>query len=948
MKNFFLLPYFLLLSALLLIHPTTTWAQGWLRFITPVSAYGEVAGSVAHPDGGVVVVYTAVSQVHLVHYGSNGALVWQQTVLSPGLAKDLTLGADGLPALLAYDQTQDKIVLVRFDWQGNALGSHALDEYKNVSAWIHLRPFPGGGFLSNLKYRDNPSAPPTKVALHRFGANDSLLWRADIDTLPQAAALLDNTGIGVNAQGQSIAGTRLGFGAAAKTYLTAFDAQGDSLWHRADVNPLCVGALADGNFFYVQQNKVAPNFVLRKISPAGALLWETPCDINTAFVVRGKYLARPDGGLVLFGIGSGPLGKTILIQVFDGQGNLIKFINREMPGYAEQDLYVQAIAEAPGGGYYVSGFVDAGGARTYIVKMDADGNIFPQRLWGRLADDANVDCAVDSAEIRLEGHKVKIEDLATGNIFYAGTDSSGQYLAEVDSTQFLVSALPANPYWESCQPDTLVDFSAAGDSIQVDFPLQKVVECPFLEVDVSAWILRRCFNNTYHVRYCNTGTALAEDAYVDIQLDPYLSLQSSSIPGVDLGNQLWRFPVGDVPYGDCGQFSLILYLDCDSTVLGQTHCVEAHIYPDSFCLPNGLWSGANVEVNGVCNPDSVELVIKNTGVATNTAPLDYVIIEDNIIFMQGAFQLPAGDSILLRVPSNGSTWRLEAEQEPFAPGDPMPSATVEGCGQNAAGSFSIGFVSQFGENDGNPYVSVDCRENVASFDPNDKQAFPRGVGAEHWIEPGTELEYLIRFQNTGTDTAFTVVVQDTLSGWLDPATARAGASSHPYSFQLSGQGNLQFMFANILLPDSTVDEPGSHGFVRFFVRVRPDVPQGTLLHNNAAIYFDFNAPVITNTTTHTVGRNYLTTSTLQAPAAAPAFAVFPNPASGQALVKLRELPGQQGRLELLDAQGRVLARQAFSGDEVLLRAGTMPPGLYLIRVFSGAAWLGTGKLVWQR
>lgn len=952
MKNFLLRPCFLLLLTQLLFPFGTTYAQGWMRFITPDTIYGEVEETVQHPGGGVVVLYTAVSQVKMAHYNADGGFVWQQTVAAPGTAKDLAIGTDGLPAVLAHDGTLNKMVLYHYDWQGNLLGSRALDEYNSVGSRPQLVPFPGGGFACDLIYRANPPAPPSRVALYRLDANDSPLWRADIDTL-KPIPVMENTGVGVNAQGQSIVGTRIGFGTGATYYLTAFDAQGDSLWQRTDLTPITAGALADGNFFYVQQHSPIPgqvgpvDIVLRKISPAGDLIWETPCDPNTVFLTRRKYLARPDGSLVLCGVGSGPLGKTIVVQVFDAQGNLLKFISRELPGYATQDLYVYAIAPAPGGGYYVSGYVDAGTARAFILKMDENGEVYPQRIWGYFADDEDKNCVFDPIENGMEGHKVVIEDLATGNTYYyTGSDSAGLYSAEVDSTQFLVSAYPVNPYWASCQPDTLLDFSTGTDSIRVDFPLQKVVECPFLEVDLSTGILRRCYATIYHVRYCNTGTAPATDVYVDIWHDPYQSYVSSSIPGNYLGGRHWRFPIGDVPFGDCGDFTLELYLDCDSTVLGQTHCVEAHIYPDSFCLQNGQWSGANVEVNGVCHPDSVDLVIKNTGTAPNSVPLEYVIIEDNIIFLQGAFQLPAGDSMTVRVPSNGSTWRLEAEQEPFSPGDPMPSATVEGCGLNANGAFSIGFVSQFGENDGNPYVSVDCRENRSSYDPNDKQAFPRGVGAEHWIMPGTELEYLIRFQNTGNDTAFTVVIRDTLAPWLDPLSVRPGASSHPYTFGLSGKGNVQFTFNNILLPDSITNEPASQGFVKFFARVRPDVPQGTLLPNNAAIYFDFNAPVITNTAFHTVGKNYLTTSAGPGPGIAPAFAIFPNPATDEAIIQLGN-PVENGLAEWFDAQGRMLARQVFRGDRVLLRAGTLPPGLYLIRVFDGEKWLGNGKVVWR-
>lgn len=301
MKNVFLLPCFFLLLTQWLIHPTTMQAQGWVRLITPTAVYGDVVGATAHPDGGVVVLYAIDTVVKMVHYSSSGALVWQQTVLPSGAAKDIAVGSDGLPTVLAYNKPLDKIVLSHFDWQGNALGSHVVDEYKSSTSWTHLAPFPGGGFVANLRYRNSPSIPPTRAALHRFDAGDSLLWRSTIDTLPASAPLMENTGLGVNAQGQSIVGTNIGFSTNTKHHLTVFDAQGDSLWRRSDLNPTTVGVLADGNFFYVQQNSPLAgqsgpaDIVLRKISPAGDLIWETPCDPYTIFITRGKYLATPDG-----------------------------------------------------------------------------------------------------------------------------------------------------------------------------------------------------------------------------------------------------------------------------------------------------------------------------------------------------------------------------------------------------------------------------------------------------------------------------------------------------------------------------------------------------------------------------------------------------------------------------------------------------------------------------
>lgn len=139
-----------------------------------------------------------------------------------------------------------------------------------------------------------------------------------------------------------------------------------------------------------------------------------------------------------------------------------------------------------------------------------------------------------------------------------------------------------------------------------------------------------------------------------------------------------------------------------------------------------------------------------------------------------------------------------------------------------------------------------CLPVVASYDPNDKTAFVNGKPEFSQILPDSDLEYLIRFQNTGNDTAFNIVIADTLSAHLDPASVVPGASSHPYTFELRDGNILRFVFKNILLPDSNTNEVASHGFVKFFIRQTQGNPTGVTLSNKAAIFFDYNLPVITN------------------------------------------------------------------------------------------------------
>jgi uncharacterized repeat protein (TIGR01451 family) len=137
-----------------------------------------------------------------------------------------------------------------------------------------------------------------------------------------------------------------------------------------------------------------------------------------------------------------------------------------------------------------------------------------------------------------------------------------------------------------------------------------------------------------------------------------------------------------------------------------------------------------------------------------------------------------------------------------------------------------------------------------SYDPNDKQVFlPDGHTADGPVAGTTsELTYLIRFQNTGTDTAFNINVLDTMDSNLDLGSLHIKTSSDPVEMILGTGNAVQFLFRNIKLVDSLHNEQLSHGFVEYSIRLKANLPVGTILHNRASIYFDFNQPVLTNTT----------------------------------------------------------------------------------------------------
>ena len=131
-----------------------------------------------------------------------------------------------------------------------------------------------------------------------------------------------------------------------------------------------------------------------------------------------------------------------------------------------------------------------------------------------------------------------------------------------------------------------------------------------------------------------------------------------------------------------------------------------------------------------------------------------------------------------------------------------------------------------------------------SYDPNSKQATP--VLTPIQVATGGFIEYIIHFQNTGNDTAFNIVIADTLSPKLRTNFLQMLGSSHPCRTTL-GSNFITFEFIHINLPDSGTNFNKSIGYVHF--RIRPDSTLiiGDSISNKASIYFDFNTPFVTNT-----------------------------------------------------------------------------------------------------
>ncbi|MCC6725882.1 MAG: T9SS type A sorting domain-containing protein [Saprospiraceae bacterium] len=550
-----------------------------------------------------------------------------------------------------------------------------------------------------------------------------------------------------------------------------------------------------------------------------------------------------------------------------------------------------------------------------------------------------MDCQL-IAEPGLQNFIIKAAGVDT---YYAQSDSLGDYEILLDTGNYELSIVPMN-YWEPCNLSYPINAATLYDSTRLDLPMQGAINCPLMTVEISTPFLRQCNQGYYAVSYCNYGVVPAVGATVAITLDPEIHFSSATAPLLSQNGQVLLFDLGNVGTFDCDYFKIYFTIDCDLTLIGQTLCSDAHIYPDSICANN--WAGPNLEVTGICQGDSVHFTITNTG-GDMPQPQAYIVIEDNIILMTDDIQLLENQTFQFSVEAQeGATYHLLASQDPNMPaifGYQYATAAVEGC----SGTANPAAISQFPQDDGEPWLSIDCHEVVASFDPNDKSAMPTGWQDEHFIQASTELDYLIRFQNTGTDTAFRVVLIDTLSSFLDPTTIRLGASSHPYNFRLSGQGVAKFIFEDILLPDSNVNEALSHGFVQFHIAQQPDNQPGMVIENTAGIYFDYNAPVYTNTTFHTIHMPWMrmVNGSLETFKDKMSVKISPNPMGDWAMIELENLTPGENRLVLLDVNGKEVLQQPFTQNNTLVQRSGLVAGLYFFKVENTAGLLATGKLI---
>ncbi|MBX7227145.1 MAG: T9SS type A sorting domain-containing protein [Chitinophagales bacterium] len=231
---------------------------------------------------------------------------------------------------------------------------------------------------------------------------------------------------------------------------------------------------------------------------------------------------------------------------------------------------------------------------------------------------------------------------------------------------------------------------------------------------------------------------------------------------------------------------------------------------------------------------------------------------------------------------------------------------------------------------------------TGSYDPNDKLVTPTPLQDDITLVSDKPFTYTIRFQNTGNDTAFNIMVIDTIDNDFDLSTFEILATSHPCETSFGELRDVKFFFEDILLPDSSTNEPASHGFIKYSIQPKQGAGIGTTFTNKADIYFDFNTPITTNETRNIFG--VISGINQHQHQQNIASIAYPNPTREKLLIEFNNPEKQATIITIYDINGKQLLQKTIEDNFFSFNTEAFSNGIYLYTIESIVGF-GKGKFV---
>ena len=226
-----------------------------------------------------------------------------------------------------------------------------------------------------------------------------------------------------------------------------------------------------------------------------------------------------------------------------------------------------------------------------------------------------------------------------------------------------------------------------------------------------------------------------------------------------------------------------------------------------------------------------------------------------------------------------------------------------------------------------------CFEIGNSYDPNYVEGHVNKIfDCYHKSHSDQIVDYRIHFQNTGNDTAYKVIVHDTLDSEIfDLKNVSFGNSSHSYRARIVDDSIIEFEFNQIFLPDSSIDQANSKAYVEFRIPIK--ITSYNIIQNRASIYFDNNAVV--NTEFYRMAPCSFTLFVIDEEKnnTANNWILYPNPTSSMIFLSGDDLEDIQ-KIHLVDATGRIISRPSVKELKEGFSVLNFDSGLYYVSLIS--------------
>ena len=355
-----------------------------------------------------------------------------------------------------------------------------------------------------------------------------------------------------------------------------------------------------------------------------------------------------------------------------------------------------------------------------------------------------------------------------------------------------------------------------------------------------------CISNSYEDKYANIKLNLYYDG--NIEQSTYTNIEGNYSFDTDTGLYTIEEDTANLPFG----------VVCPSTFYHTAYIAKNDTTSENKNFAMGCKPGFDVGVStvvhtsGIFRPANFANIKILAGDMSNNCGMHCAAgtsgaVQVNIIgpatyisTVNGALTPSVNGDTLLYTISDFGFVDFDNDFQIQVQTDMLAQANQQVC-------FEVSVTPTLGDLNPANNTLTHCFTVVNSYDPNLKSVYP----INRIDNADGKLTYTIQFQNTGNAPAQHIYVMDTLDAALDASTFELLAYSVQPQVQLIGN-DLRFNFPNINLPDSTNDEPNSHGYVQFSIKLKDSLPQGTTVNNTSFIYFDFNPPVQTNTVTDTL------------------------------------------------------------------------------------------------